>query len=44
VDTNEIYTENGTVSNITNLLGESYSLILPNRVPIASSEQGILVF
>ena len=44
IDTNSIYESNGTVSNISNLLGDSYSLVLPSRNTLIGNTSGVLVF
>lgn len=44
IDTNDIYTTNGTNSNISNVLSQSYSLILPNTYSLSDTNAGILVF
>lgn len=43
IDMIHLYKENATQSNITELLSESYSLILPNKNTLEDNQDGILV-
>lgn len=44
IDTNDIYSENGTVENITELLQDAYTLILPKKHTLQGNTTGVLVF
>ena len=41
---NGVYGSNATVDNITTLLSESYSLILPNRNNLTTGQEGVILY